>query len=32
MAALREPWAPRIDPPSQAAASHGQLHGLSHTL
>ena len=32
MAALREPWAPRIDPHSQAAASHGQLHCLSHTL
>ena len=32
MATLREPWAPRIDPISQAAASHGQIHSLSHTL
>ena len=31
MAALRETWAPRIDPPSQAAASHGLLHSLSRS-
>ena len=31
MATLRETWAPRIAPPSQAAASHGKLHFLSHS-
>ena len=31
MAGLRETWAPRSDPLSQAAASHGLLHSLSHS-
>ena len=31
MASLRETWAPRIDPLSEAAASHGLLHSLSHS-
>ena len=31
MAALGETWAPRTDPLAQAAASHCQVHSLSHS-
>ena len=31
MAACGETWAPRTDPLAQAAASHCQVHSLSHS-